>query len=229
MIRIFIGYDPREAVAYNVLAHSINARASRPVSITPLMLSQLGPLMWRERHPLQSTDFSFSRFLAPHLCGFEGWALFLDCDMLVLDDVAKLWDLRDESFAAMVVKHHHVPKEEVKFLGAPQTRYEKKNWSSVMLLNCGRCRALTPDYVNTASGMDLHQFRWLGDDSLIGGLPHRWNHLVDYDPPVPASDASLLHFTIGGPYFAAYADCGHADLWRAERARMLAAQDAAAL
>ncbi|NQV56844.1 MAG: glycosyltransferase, partial [Rhodospirillales bacterium] len=80
-VRIFIGYDPREAVAYNVLCHSINARAGTPVAIEPLMLTQLGDLMWRDRHNLQSTDFSFSRFLTPYLCDFQGWAIFMDCDM----------------------------------------------------------------------------------------------------------------------------------------------------
>lgn len=221
MIRIFIGYDPREAVAYNVLAHSIQARASKPVAIAPLMLSQLGKVMWRERHNLQSTDFSFSRFLVPHLCAYGGWALFMDCDMLMLDDVAKLWALRDDRFAVMCVKHDHVPAETTKFLGETQTRYEKKNWSSVMLFNNSKCRALTPDYVNSASGLDLHRFNWLGDDKLIGEIAHRWNHLVDYDPTVPANEVSNLHFTTGGPYFPDYAACSYADLWFAERERML--------
>lgn len=221
MIRVFIGFDPREAVAFNVLSHSIHARASRPVSITPLSLSELGGLMWRERNPLQSTDFSFSRFLVPHLCGYQGWALFMDCDMLVLDDMAKLWDLRDDKFAVQCVKHHHVPKEDTKFLGAVQTQYEKKNWSSVMLFNCARCTTLTPEYVNTASGLDLHRFNWLGDDSLIGEIPHRWNHLVDYDPPAPVAEVSNLHYTIGGPYFDDFRDCGYAKEWLDERAAML--------
>ena len=218
-IRIFIGYDPREAVAYSVLAYSINARASVPVSITPLMLSQLGGLYRRERNPLQSTDFSFSRFLTPHLCGYQGWALFMDCDMLMLDDVARLWALRDERCAVQVVKHHHVPREEVKFLNAAQTRYEKKNWSSVILFNNNRCTALTAEYVNTATGLELHQFKWLGDDALIGEIPHRWNHLVDYDPPDP--DVSNVHFTLGGPYFSEFRDCEYADAWRRERDAML--------
>jgi hypothetical protein len=221
MIRIFIGYDPREAVAFNVLAHSIQTRASEPVTIAPLMLSQLGSLMWRERHNLQSSDFSFSRFLVPHLCDYQGWALFMDCDMLVLDDVAKLWALRDEAFAVQCVKHDHVPAEATKFLGEAQTRYEKKNWSSVMLFNNTKCRALTPDYVNTASGLDLHRFNWLGNDDLIGEIPHCWNHLVDYDPSLPAAEVSNLHFTTGGPYFPDYVTCGYADLWYAERERML--------
>jgi hypothetical protein len=221
MIRIFIGYDPREAVAFNVLAHSIQTRASEPVTIAPLMLSQLGKLMWRARHDLQSTDFSFSRFLVPHLCDYQGWALFMDCDMLVRDDIARLWALRDDSYAVMCVKHDHVPNESTKFLGQAQTRYEKKNWSSVMLFNTAKCRALTADYVNTASGLDLHRFHWLGNDDLIGEIPHRWNHLVDYDPPAPAAEISNLHFTTGGPYFPQYAKCGYADLWFAERDRML--------
>lgn len=221
MIRIFIGFDPRETVAYHVLSHSIHARASEPVSIAPLMLSQLDGLMTRERNPLQSTDFSFSRFLTPYLCGFEGWAIFMDCDMLVLDDIARLWALRDDRYAVMCVKHDHVPAEDTKFLGATQTKYEKKNWSSVMLFNCARCTALTPDYVNTASGLDLHRFNWLGDDTLIGEIPHAWNLLVGYDDPVPADEVSNLHYTIGGPYFDDYRDTDYADEWFAEKDAML--------
>ena len=117
MIRVFIGFDSREAVAFHVLSHSIHARASKPVTITPLMLSQLTGVLTRERHPLQSTDFSFSRFLTPFLSKYSGWSVFMDCDMLMLDDIAKLWELRDNRYAVMVVKHDHVPKETVKFLG----------------------------------------------------------------------------------------------------------------
>jgi hypothetical protein len=219
LIRIFIGFDPREAVAYSVLAHSIQARASVPVAVAPLALSQLGHLLRRERHALQSTDFSFSRFLTPYLSDYAGWSLFMDCDMLMRDDVAKLWDLCDERYAVQVVKHDHKPRETTKFLGAAQTAYAKKNWSSVMLFNNARCRTLTPDYVNTASGLELHQFKWLESDAMIGELPHRWNHLVGYD--APSEDISLAHYTIGGPYFPEYADCPLADEWRAERDAML--------
>ena len=221
MIRIFIGFDPRETVAYHVLSHSIHARASAPVSIAPLMLSQLGGLMTRERNSLQSTDFSFSRFLTPYLCGFEGWAIFMDCDMLVLEDMVKLWALRDDKCAVMCVKHDHVPKEKTKFLGAQQTKYEKKNWSSVMLFNCAKCTALTPDYVNSVSGLDLHRFNWLGADDLIGEIPHRWNLLVGYDQSIPVDEVSNLHYTIGGPYFHDYKDIDYAAEWFAERDEML--------
>jgi hypothetical protein len=221
-IRVFIGYDAREAAAFSVLSHSIHSRASQPVAITPLMLSQLGGVYRRERNPLQSTDFSFSRFLVPYLCDYEGWAIFMDCDMLVRDDIARLWALRDERFAVQVVKHVHVPKEETKFLGAVQTRYEKKNWSSVMLFNCAHCTALTPEYVNTASGLELHQFKWLEGDGRIGAIPGEWNHLVGYD--APRQDARLVHYTTGGPYFSEYRDCEHAADWFADRAAMLAVE-----
>ncbi len=223
MIRVFIGYDSHETVAFHVLAHSIHARASEPVVIAPLMLTQLRTLFYRERNALQSTEFSFSRFLVPHLSNYEGWSLFCDCDMLMLDDIVKLWALRDDRFAVQVVKHNHVPPEDIKFLDQPQSKYAKKNWSSVMLFNNAKCRALTVDYANKASGLELHQFKWLGDDNLIGEIPHRWNHLVDYDPPAPVSDLSLIHYTEGGPYFEAYRNCGYADLWFRERDYMLAA------
>jgi len=219
MINVFIGYDTREAVAYSVLAYSIQARASQPVSVTPLMLSQLKGVYIRERHPLQSTDFSFSRFLTPHLSGYTGRPVFMDCDMLMRDDIANLWQLRDDRYAVMVVKHHHVPRETVKFLGEPQSKYEKKNWSSVILFNNARCHALTPEYVNQASGLELHQFKWLGNDDLIGVLPDRWNHLVGYNPP--RTDAALVHYTIGGPYFDAYRECEYSKEWFAEREAML--------
>ncbi len=218
-INVYIGYDPREAVTFSVLAHSIHRRASKPVSITPLVLSQLRDTLTRERHPLQSTDFSFSRFLTPYLSNYAGWSLFMDCDMIMLDDIAKLWDIRDDRYAVMCVKHNHVPSEETKFLDQKQTKYEKKNWSSVMLFNNARCRALTPDYVNTASGLQLHRFEWLESEDLIGELPERWNHLVDVN--AHEVDRAVLHYTIGGPYFDRYVDCDYASEWFAERDAMM--------
>ena len=161
MIRIFVGYDEEEAVAYHVLTHSILRHASRPVSIAPVARSQLRHVFRRERGELESTDFSISRFLVPHLCDYQGWALFMDCDMLMTGDVAELWDLRDEACALMCVQHDYQPSSEVKFLGRPQTRYPRKNWSSVMLFNNARCRALTPERVETASGLHLHRLEWL--------------------------------------------------------------------
>ena len=219
MISVYIGYDPREAVAFSVLSYSIHARASGPVSIVPLMLSQLSGVLTRERHPLQSTDFSFSRFLTPYLSGYQGWSVFMDCDMLMLDVVEQLYRLRDDRYAVMVVKHNHVPKETVKFLGEPQSKYETKNWSSVMLFNNAKCRALTPEFVNGASGLELHQFKWLAGDDLIGALPERWNHLVGYN--APRKDAALVHYTLGGPYFEEYRECEYSKEWFAERDAMM--------
>ena len=219
MIKIFIGYDPREAVAFNVLSYSILRRSSVPVTIAPLALSQLNGILKRERHPLQSTDFSFSRFLVPYLSDYTGHSIFMDCDMLVLDDIAELWSLRNSSYALQVVKHDHRPRETVKFLKQAQTAYEKKNWSSVMLFDNEKCNSLTPEYVSTASGLDLHQFKWLKDDQQIGGLPKRWNHLVDYD--LPSKDVSLVHYTLGGPYFPEYVNCEYSSEWFSERQAML--------
>ncbi|MGC5198353.1 glycosyltransferase [Aphanothece microscopica] len=203
-IPIFIGYDPRERAATNVLIDSLYQHSTMPLAVTPLVKSQLEAqdLYWRQHDPLQSTAFSFSRFLVPQLMGFKGWAIFMDCDMLCRGDIAELWELRDSRHTVMCVQHEHVPTQEVKFLGEVQSRYEKKNWSSLMLFNCSRCNALTPEYVNSASGLDLHRFRWIGDDALIGKLPmERWNHLVDVQEAAMAEEAALLHWTLGGPWF----------------------------
>lgn len=218
MIRVFIGFDPREAVAFHVLSHSIHRHASAPVSIAPLMLTQLASSFTRERDPKQSTDFAFSRFMIPKLCDYSGWAIFLDCDMLCFSDFAKLWALRDDRYAVMCVKHQYEVSKDVKFLGQVQTKYEKKNWSSVMLFNCDKCKALTPEYVNTATGLQLHQFKWLESDDLIGEIPKEWNYLEGYYPKSP--DAHVVHYTDGGPYFHEYATCDYAAEWFLEKELM---------
>jgi hypothetical protein len=220
VVRICIGYDPREAVAYHVLTHSIIKRSSLPVQFIPIALDNLKEAMWRERDPLQSTDFSFSRFLTPYLSNYEGWSIFIDCDMVCKDDVAKLWALRNDKWSIMCTKHDHVPQEDTKFLGATQTKYQKKNWSSVMMFNNAKCKALTPQYVNEASGLELHRFHWLGNDDLIGDIPLTWNHLVGYSE-TPDDPIAMYHFTEGGPYFDDYKDTEFANEWVSERDEML--------
>jgi hypothetical protein len=218
VIPIFVGLDSKEIVAYHALCQSIIDRTSVPVSFTPISLKSLGGLYTRQRNTMESTEFSFSRFLVPYLSGYKGWSIFMDCDMLARADLAELWALRDEHYAAMVCKHDYAPKEEVKFLGQVQTRYEKKNWSSMILFNNARCNALTPEYVNTRSGLELHQFKWLAGDHEIGSIPVGWNYLVgvyDYDPA-----AKLVHYTEGGPYFRDYTTCDYADDWFTVRERV---------
>jgi hypothetical protein len=219
---VYIGYDRQEIVAYHVLCQSILEHTSIPVRFTPVNLPALKGVFDREAVAAQSTEFSFSRFLTPWLSGYEGWSLFMDCDMLARADLAELFALADDRYAVMVARHDYTPRDDVKFLQHVQTRYAKKNWSSVMLLNNARCRALTPQYVQAASGLQLHQFHWLQSEAEIGGLPLEWNWLVgeyDYNP-----DARIAHFTRGGPYFDAYRDCDYADEWRATYARTVFAE-----
>ena len=212
MLRIYIGYDPRESVAFHTLSHSILRRASAPISIAPLVQSQLKQVYRRPRGPTESTEFSLTRFLVPHLSGYSGWSIFMDCDMLCRTDICALMAEADRQpdKAVFVCKHDYVPKTQRKFLDQVQTKYPRKNWSSLMLFNNERCRALSVDYVNSASGLDLHRFAWT-EDRAIGELPLEWNWLVDeyaYNP-----DAKLVHFTIGGPWFEAYRDCDYAGEW----------------
>jgi lipopolysaccharide biosynthesis glycosyltransferase len=218
-IKVFIGYDENETVAFHVLSHSIIRHASQPVEIVPVVKSHMSAFYTRERSGMESTDFSFTRFLAPYLCDYEGWAIFTDCDMLATTDIAELWALRDDKYAVMCAKHDYKPVDETKFLDQVQTKYEKKNWSSVMMLNNARCTALTPEVVSTETGLFLHQFKWLANDDLIGSIPLGWNYLVGEHEPV-AQTPQLIHYTLGGPYFEQYRNCEFADLWRAELARM---------
>ena len=225
MLEVFIGYDPNESVAFYTLAHSILRRSSLPVAIAPLMRSQLKGLYTRARGPTESTEFSLTRFLVPHLAGYRGWSVFMDCDMLCRSDIAGLAAEieRQPGKAVLVCQHDYVPKTERKFLDQVQTRYPRKNWSSLMLFNNERCRALTPGYVNSAPGLDLHRFKWL-EDRLIGELPLEWNWLVGEYEHRP--DARIVHYTLGGPYFDATRDCDYADEWFAEFESMRQAENA---
>lgn len=220
-LRIYIGWDSKEPIAFSVLAHSILARASRPVSIVPLTRQSLGRLYTRARGENEATEFSLTRFLVPHLAGYQGHALFLDCDMLCRVDIGDLLlhVLADPGKALYCCQHDYVPRQAVKFNGNTQTTYPRKNWSSFMLFDCAQCTALTPAYVNTATGLELHRFHWL-DDKPIGALPLSWNWLVGEYEPNPA--AQVLHYTNGTPCFAEYADCDHAAEWWREYAAMLA-------
>ena len=211
MINVFIGYDSKEKVAYNVLSHSIIQNSTKPVSITPIALNNLKDDFVRERNSLSSTEFSFSRFIIPHLMNYQGWALFMDCDMLMFEDIAELWRMRDDRYAVQVCKHDYTPKQKTKFLGQVQTAYPKKNWSSFMLMNCKKCTTLTPDYVNSASGLQLHQFKWLESEDLIGDLPLEWNWLVgEYEHK---DGVKNVHYTEGGPWFEQYKDCDYSQDW----------------
>jgi lipopolysaccharide biosynthesis glycosyltransferase len=210
-IDVFVGYDTKEIVAYHALCQSIINKSSVPVRFTPICLHNIAGVFKRQRSAMQSTEFSFSRFLVPYLSKYQGWSLFLDCDMLARSDIGELFALRNELYSVMVCKHDYVPKDSVKFLGNVQTKYEKKNWSSVMLFNNSRCKKLTTDYVNTATGLELHQFKWLENESEIGALPLEWNWLVGEYPF--HEDAKIVHFTRGGPYFDDYKDCDYANEW----------------
>jgi lipopolysaccharide biosynthesis glycosyltransferase len=211
VIRIFVGYDSVESVAYHTLCQSIIENTTVPVSITPVKLSML-PAYKRLRNPKQSNEFSFSRFMVPYLCNYDGWGLFMDCDMMFRTDVNELWQLRDPSKSVQVVKHDYTPKNQTKFLGAIQYPYPRKNWSSVMLFNCAHqdCRRLTPSLINTAEPLFLHRMHWTNDD-MVGELPREWNHLVGEYPY--DENAKNVHWTVGGPYFKEYNKADYHEEW----------------
>jgi len=214
---VYLGWDSREGIAYHVLSDSIIRRSSIPVRICPVGNRTLpGGLWWREKGRHDSTEFSNARFIIPALQNYQGWALWADSDMVALGDLDELWSQRDERYAVQVVKHRHVPGEKQKFLGAEQSLYARKNWSSLMLINCGHpaCRRLTPEYVNNAAGLDLHRFEWV-PESEVGEIHGLWNVLVaqghQHPEPVVAEDIKLLHFTLGGPWHGHQPD--GSELW----------------
>jgi hypothetical protein len=216
MVRLFIGYDPRQAVIYHVCVNSIIRQASQPLSITPLALRNL---RYDERHQDGSNQFIYSRFLVPQLMSYSGWGLYIDGDMLLRADIAELWKMRDESKAVLCVHHDYRTKMQQKYLGSNNQDYPRKNWSSVVLWNCGHPsnRKLTLQFVEQASGAQLHRFTWLPDE-LIGEIPREWNWLPDELGANP--HAKLLHWTLGAPCFDEFANAPMAEEWHRERALM---------
>ena len=214
MIPVFIGYDPREAIAFHVCANSIIRHSSQPVQIIPVALNLFKE--YTETHTDGSNHFIYTRFLVPYMMQWQGHAIFIDGDMIVRDDIARLWELRDHSKDVQVVKHDYKTRMPVKYLGSKNEDYPRKNWSSVILWNCNSYpnRKLTPDYVMKATGAELHRFTWCTDDR-IGELPPEWNWLPDEYGANP--DAKLLHYTLGTPCFHEFADTPQGSEWHRER------------
>lgn len=212
MLRIFIGWDSRFPEPAEVLAHSLRKHATIPLIIRYLKLDELR--LARPHDPLASTEFTYSRFLVPSLCNFRGKALFLDNDMLCFGDVRELAELPMDDLALRVVKHEYAPVNAVKMYGCPQTSYPRKNWSSMMLMNCDRLRVWSRDAVETRSGAYLHRFEDIPDEA-IGELPKTWNTLDWMD-----ASTKLIHYTNGGPWFEGYRDHPHAEVWFRERDSM---------
>jgi lipopolysaccharide biosynthesis glycosyltransferase len=222
-MKVFVGYDTREDIAYQVCKHSILSKQPS-ADVRPLKQQELRDAGWYKRDvdKLASTEFTFTRFLIPELTDFKGWALFMDCDMILTTDIKELFDQADDKYAIMCVQHDYTPKEGTKMDGQKQTIYPRKNWSSVMLFNCGHPanRKVTQSLVNDPeiTGAYLHRFSWLNDFE-IGELHHTWNYLVGvYDD---IEKPNLIHYTEGGPWFENYRDCEFADLWKAELQDMM--------
>ena len=229
MNKVFVGYDPREDIAYQVCKHSI-ARRNKEVLVRPVVQKELREAGWYTRpiDPLSSTEFTFTRFLIPELCDYKGWALFMDCDMILLTDIQELFDQADEKYAVMCVHHDYTPREGFKMDGQKQSIYPRKNWSSVMLFNCGHPsnKQINSSVVNNTeiTGKYLHRFSWL-QDSEIGQLSHEWNWLTDWYKEPEDGKPKLLHYTEGGPWFENYRDCDYHKEWKIELADMMNVSD----
>jgi hypothetical protein len=240
-LTVVIGYDEREQDAYEVCRASLLRHASQPLHIVKLDQAALRRAGWYRREWRQegqnridmgdlkpfSTDFAFTRFLVPALSLYQGWSLFCDCDFLFTQDIAKLFEQADDRYAILCVKHEHDPVEKTKMGGIVQTRYHRKNWSSLVLWNNAHpANAFLTGYIaNEWAGGWLHAFSWLKDED-IGALPHEWNWLAGVDAPLKETPAGI-HFTLGVPTIPGCENTPYAGLWRSvldsQRARAIAA------
>ena len=209
-ITIVVGFDQREAVAYHVFCQSVLEHASRPVQFLPLAINTLR--FYTETHTDGSNRFIYSRFLTPYLCNFDGPAIFADGDMVCQEDISQLMDLYDPTKAVQVVQHDYKTKAHIKYLGNKNQNYPRKNWSSVILWNCGHPanKILTPEFIQDKPGSFLHRFSWLTDDQ-VGALPKEWNWLaIEYEEN---PEAKIIHYTLGTPCFEDFEKSSMASFW----------------
>jgi len=220
-VKIYIGYDADEELAYNVALDSLGAWShlqaepldAEKLSAQGLFCRQIDNRGQKYDLPSNapcSTDFAVTRFLVPLLCQ-KGWALFVDCDVVFMANPVKIMKHADRTKAVVVVQHNHTGGGE-KMGGMIQTSYPRKNWSSVMLFNCNHPanQRLTINDISTRPGRDLHRFYWL-HDSEIGSMPGQWNWLVGVEPK-PA-EPKIAHFTKGGPWIQGWQETEHDELW----------------
>lgn len=224
MLKVFVGYDSREEIAWQVCRHSILRHAAAGVQVVPIrqsVLRELG-LYNRPVDAAASTEFSLTRFLTPYLAAQPGWAMFCDCDFLFTADVREVLVGLDPAKALYCVKHDYVPAHRLKMDGKTQAVYPRKNWSSLMLFNCDHpeVKALTPAVVNSVSPAYLHRFEWIRDTDSIGELDPDWNFL-EGEYPKPEVTPRVIHYTNGGPWFEEWQNCDYAELWVQERALYL--------
>lgn len=222
-LKIFVGWDPREDIAWKVCRHSILRRTNpNKVSITPLIQSVLRAegLYNRPIDTKAATEFSLTRFLTPYLAGDSGYAIFVDCDFLFLTDITEVLKEIDPSKAVSVVKHDYQPSETMKMDGFIQHAYPRKNWSSFIVFNCAHpaVRLLTPAVVNSADPAYLHRFGWLAD-SQIGRIDKGWNYLEGWYPS-QYENLKAVHYTLGGPWFEDKQECDFAEEWLTEFSQM---------
>lgn len=214
--KIFIGWDSREDIAYQVCAESLRRHSAHKLDIIPLKQDELTAkgLYKRPKDPLASTEFTYTRFLVPQLMGYKGWAIFVDCDFLFTADIAEVFAMRDEKYALMCVQHDYKPTETKKMDGVVQTVYPRKNWSSFVLWNCGHPsnRVIDANVVNSQTGAFLHRFQWL-KDSEIGSIPETWNWLEGWSKAPKAGFPKGIHYTRGGPWFEQWQNVAYADQW----------------
>ena len=210
IVRVAIGFDYREAIAYHVCSQSIITNSNQPLTIIPLASNLISN--FSKLDDKGSNQFIISRFLTPSIVNYSGWVIYIDGDVVCNDDIQGLWSLRDEKYAVQCVKHDYKTKYENKYFGNKNENYPRKNWSSVILWNCSHPsnQILTPDFVSKHDGKYLHRFSWLNDEE-IGDLPLKWNWLSsEYKDN---ADAGLIHYTLGTPCFKEWSDKGMSEYW----------------
>ncbi|MBY0549074.1 MAG: hypothetical protein K2W95_17505 [Candidatus Obscuribacterales bacterium] len=180
-MKVFIGASSTEWLPAKVLEYSIRKNASFAVQTVNLANCVRPFKMPLDASNKPRTPFSFQRFLIPELMQYSGRAIYLDSDMLVLQDIAKLWRMPFSGANLICTSALNQAQRAVQY--------------SVMLLDCNSLNWNIDTLVNDLDSGALSY------EALVHGMaaarkpaariPPTWNFLDKYVPGTTA----LIHYT----------------------------------
>ncbi|WP_429498531.1 glycosyltransferase [Robbsia andropogonis] len=194
--RVFVGCDPNNCdfEQMMVLEYSLRRHASIPVEIHWMQLSRDPASPWYSqpeqdrgwRTDLWVTPFSGFRWAIPALCGYQGRAIYMDADMVVLRDIADLW---------------RTPFTYGQILAA--TKRKKKSWRyCVMVWDCAAAKDHLPPLDALRSTPEAHAnlIHFFNDHPEFTYRLHPDENNVDGENR-PLSDIRILHYSDIGTQF----------------------------
>jgi len=178
-IELFVGCSPNgeDAESQMVLEYTAKKNSSLPVNIHWMKHSDNSDSFWHGwKSGSWATPFSGFRWGIPEFCGFAGQAIYMDSDMIVLGDLAELWNIPWNDNAIV--------------MGKGGWRFCVSKW------NCARAAAVLPKVkiIRTTPHAHRELVRQLPKHpQLQQTIDRQWNNFDGETDNI--EDIKVLHYT----------------------------------